>query len=239
MRKALLVLAAMVVGIFLAAQSAFAWVIVGDYGDTGWQTFSHTFSTNDGAWTGQIGFLVSNVDDEDFDSVLLIDNLNVKDAAGASLLSNGFGSGTLAGFTSSGTVEVVESAAAASGTVYNSTDGNSYMAKLTASGTDTSAYFSDEYFGTDGAILWLDEEQTFEVGYTVSFDWAFLAMDYAPFNDFSLLLHPNSTGDEVDYYEYDGLGKIGGSGVVPEPASMVLLGIGLAGAGLARRRKRA
>ncbi len=206
------------VALFFVVNPAFAWIVVGDYGDTGWQTFNYTFDQD---WSGQVGFLVSNYDNTAGDSVLLVDNLDF----GAD--NESFEAGDLANFTAEGDVSVVSSFSAASGTVYTPTN-DEYMARLLSSGIGTSAFG-----GTDGSVLWLDAVLEFEEGDEVSFDWAFLAMDYMPYEDFSLLLHRDA---ETQILDWDELGRIGVAGVVPEPASMALMGIGLLG--LARRLRK-
>ena len=138
MKKALFVLIAGFLLVF--SGNAFAFMEVPSYGTTGWQTFSYTF---DKAWTGNIGFGVSNYADQNLDSYLLVDNIQL----GSSVTNGSFESGDFTGYALSGTGSVVTSATSYYGTVFTPTNGN-YMALLQSEGVDTSYYG-----GTNGAIL--------------------------------------------------------------------------------------
>jgi hypothetical protein len=48
-----------------------AVILVPDFGETGWQTYSHIF---DKEWEGSVGIGVSDYGDEAWGSILLIDN---------------------------------------------------------------------------------------------------------------------------------------------------------------------
>lgn len=207
----------LILGLWLS--SAQATIYVPSYGETGWQTFSHTFSTN---FTGDVYIVVGNYDDADLDSVLLIDNINPGPIGNES-----FELGDFTSYSTAGWCEVVTSAASYAGNNYSPTHGT-YMAKLTAGDVDTSAYG-----GTDGAILSnaTPGEVQFDAGDTWSFDWAFLAMDYSPYQDFAKLRLVDLSGQ---IYLDETLAQID---PVPIPGAVWLLGSGLVGlAALARRR---
>ena len=92
-------------------------------------------------------------------------------ACALTITNGSFETGDLSGWipvtsTSSGSVTVETTTQASDGTVYNPTDGN-YFAKLVA----------------DSALLQMSLD--WDAGDVISFSWAFLAMDYAPYNDFS------------------------------------------------------
>jgi hypothetical protein len=91
--------------------------------------------------------------------------------ASALTINNGsFETGDLSSWSpvaSTGSVAVVGTTTAQSGNEYDPTDGN-YFAKLVA----------------DSALLQMS--LNWAAGDVISFSWAFLAFDYAPFNDFSV-----------------------------------------------------
>jgi hypothetical protein len=192
----------------LTCQNASALIVVSDYGETGWQLYSHTFDSD---WTGRIGFAVSNYGDTGLNSVFLLDNLSHGPDG-----NSGFENGDLDGYDLEGDVTVESSFVSSQGNDYSPTEG-SYMARLLANGADTSVY----YGGTTGAYLW-SPEYSFETGDIFSFSWAFLAFDYVPFHDFSFLLVEED--GEIVYTE-----QLAQIGIIPEPATMSLLGFGLLG----------
>jgi hypothetical protein len=90
-------------------------------------------------------------------------------ACALTITNGSFETGNLSGWSpvaTTGSVSVVETTTAYDGTVYTPTDGN-YFAKLVA----------------DSALLQMS--LNWNAGDVISFSWAFLAFDYAPYVDFS------------------------------------------------------
>jgi hypothetical protein len=222
MKKTFLILAValMLAVSFVTASSA--WVIVGDYGETGWQSFSFTSTQANGAWDygATLTFGVSDALDSVLNSQLLIDNVKVTcNYSGYYVhFAESFesGLGQFAADGGYGSAATVTSALSSLGNSYVPTNGES-MAKLISTKEILSNAFAmhgpnDEYYGPT----------------TITFDWAFLAMDYMPFEDYSYAILKYSDGSS----EYFQLGKIG----VPEPLSILLLGLGLLSLGAIRRK---
>jgi hypothetical protein len=217
---------------------ASAWIYVPDYGDTGWQT--HTYTAGLAGFTGTAGFVVSNVIDASAYPELLLDNLS----QGGGGTNQGFENG-LAGYTLvtdstyTSFANVSDLVTANSYTAYTATEG-SYFADLQGLydnillyGVTTSQFSNASgQAGTVGSIL--ETAITLAAGGKFTFDWAFLANDMSPWNDFALFYLKDQSGAIVFS---EGLAQIGSP--VPIPGSLLLLGSGLLGLlGLARKGKR-
>jgi hypothetical protein len=204
---------------------ASAWINVANYGDTGWQTFTYTAGA--GGFTGTVGFVVSNVKDTGAYPELLLDNLS----QGGGENNRGFEDG-LTGYTltidSTGESfgNVSESVTANSYTTYTPTEG-SFFADLQglSTGVDTSQFSNASgQAGTVGSIL--ETAITLEPGGQFSFDWAFLANDKSPWNDFALFYLKDQSGTVVFSV---GLAQIAAAPAPPIQAMVLLLGTCLFG----------
>ena len=230
MKKMLIIIATvlLVLGFNYAAS---AWIYVPDYGDTGWQTYTYTAGV--AGFTGTAGFVVSNVIDPYAYPELLLDNL--KGGGGTNL---GFETGNLTGFALVGAsfANVSASETTVNYTTYTPTQGN-FLAVIQGlyNGVTTSQFSNATgQAGTVGAIL--ETALTLTPGTTFAFDWAFLANDMSPWNDFALFYLKGANGGIVFS---EGLAQIGSAPAVPLPSSILLLGSGLFGLlGLGRMGKR-
>lgn len=230
MKKMLIIIALVLLGLGFN-YGASAWIYVPDYGDTGWQTYTYTAP---GGFTGTAGFVVSNAKEEGGYPELLLDNLS-QGGGGTNL---GFESG-LSGYDvlpNSAFADVYTSRISALGTVYYPTE-SYFLADLMGlnSGVDTSGFHNATgQAGTVGSVL--ETAITLGAGAPFSFDWAFLANDMSPWNDFALFYLKDQSGAMVFS---EGLAQIGSAPAIPIPSSVLLLGSGLLGLlGLARKGKR-
>jgi hypothetical protein len=233
--KKLLIITATVWLVLGLNYGASAWIYVADYGDTGWQTYTYTAGA--AGFTGTVGFVVSNVKDTGGYPELLLDNLS-QGGEGTNL---GFEDG-LMGYTltidSNGAsfANVSESVTANSYTTYTPTEG-SFFADLQglATGVNTSQFSNASgRSGTVGSIL--EKAITLNPGAQFSFNWAFLANDKSPWNDFALFYLKDQSGTIVFS---GGLAQIASAPAAPIPATVLLLGTCLFGLpGLARKGKR-
>ncbi|MEM4188722.1 MAG: PEP-CTERM sorting domain-containing protein [Candidatus Hadarchaeum sp.] len=193
---------------------SYSTLIVPSYGETGWQTFVH--SQSEGPFYGKVRIGVSNFGNDEYDSVILIDNFKINDE-----VKCGFESG----FSPSipyGSGGIIPEAYFHPENPYRPTQGT-YLAFILAHGVDTS-----QYGGTYGGYVELS--LSLNAGDTVSFDWAFLAMDYSPYADFAFIAVHNDQGQLVDFI------KLAQINPVPLPGTLILIGSGLLGIGGLRRK---
>jgi hypothetical protein len=199
--------------------TAGGWVFVPDIGETGWRTFSYTAGSQ--GFSGTAGFVVSNVIDDSAYSELLVDNLS----HGGLGSNRGFEARNYSGYNLLGDSagEVSPWVLAESGNVYTPTQGDflSHQFSL-APGVSTAAFLNAHgQAGTSGSVL--ETDISLIPGEIFSFDWAFLARDFSPWNDFSLFYLKDDQGIMVFS---QGLGQIG---CVPAPSTVLLLGTGILG----------
>jgi hypothetical protein len=218
--------------LFANVISGAAWISVPNHGDTGWQTY--IYSAGPEGFSGTAGFVVSNVIDNSAYSELLLDNLS----QGGSATNRGFESGNYSGYNLlvNSAAEVTDSVIAYSGNVYNSTQGNYFSHQMgLGTGNATSAFRNaNRQAGTTGSIL--ETAVSLAPGSSFTFDWAFLAGDLSPWNDFALFYLKDKDGNVVFS---DGLAQIGPipkAAPAPLPPAIILFGLGLLGLWEGRRR---
>jgi hypothetical protein len=206
--------------------SSEAWIFVPDQGDTGWRTYQ--YQAGPAGFSGTAGFVVSNVIDGAAYSELLLDNLS----QGSGSSNRGFELGNYSGynFLGNSSGEVTDAVIAFSGNLYGPTRGDYFSHQLglglTTNSVVTSAFQNASHqAGTWGSIL--ETALSLPAGGSFTFDWAFLAGDMSPWDDFALFYLKNSTGNIVFT---DGLAQIGSvPDSAPLPSGILLLGSGLLG----------
>lgn len=200
-----------------------AWISVADQGDSGWQPY--IYQAGPAGFTGRAGFVVSNVIDSSAYSELLLDNLGT----GGGITNRGFELGNYSGYALLGNsyAEVTTMVMSFSGNVYYPTQGDYFSHEMgLGTGINTSAFQNAGHqAGTTGSIL--ETPVSLSPGSTFTFDWAFLAGDLSPWNDFALFYLRDNSGTIVFS---DGLVQIGAvPATVPVPPGIILLGSGLLG----------
>lgn len=207
--------------LLLPAATSHAWVFVTDYGDTGWQTYEYKAGPE--GFTGKVGFVVSNVIDQAAYSELLLDNLTT--ASGSSNFSFELGNYTNFSLQGESFGEVTWSARAYNGTVYSPSQGEFFSHQCCLDTGVSTAAFKNAFqrVGTIGSIL--ETDISLSAGDRFTFDWAFLAGDQGPYDDFALFYLKNPTGKIVFI---GGLAQIGNAPAKPPlPPIIGILGSGL------------
>lgn len=204
---------------FANVVSGAAWVSVPDRGDTGWRTY--IYHVGPAGFNGTAGFVVSNVIDNSAYSELLLDNLS----QGGGVANGSFESGNYSGYSllETSSAEVTTSVTSYLGNVYNPTQGDYFSHQLgLGTGIATSAFRNARsQTGTSGSIL--ETAVSLPPGSSFTFNWAFLAGDSSPWNDFALFYLKDNQGNIVFS---DGLAQIG-STPTPLPPAIMLFGLGL------------
>ncbi|HEY9073025.1 MAG TPA: hypothetical protein VIN67_02735 [Desulfobaccales bacterium] len=219
MKKILVFLA--LLPFFLMEGEAQAWVSVPDAGDTGWQTY--VYQAGEAGFTGTAGFVVSNVLDDAGYSNLLLDNLSQSgDPANCAFEMGDYSGYTLLGGSYA---RVTGWAVAYSGKVYHPTQGKYFSNQACVeTGVNTAGFQNaNRQAGTIGSIL--ETSISLPAGGKFTFDWAFLAGDQSPYNDFALFYLKDAQGQRIFP---DGLVQIGPVSPPPTPPAItVILGSGL------------
>jgi len=131
--------------------------------------------------------------------ILLIFGITAS-ASALSIVNGSFETGDFTGWTQTsdglgGYSTVTTSHAAFDGTIYSATDG--------------------QYFANLSATSFIAQGQTWGAGYQLTFDWAFCADDYLPFNDFSVFKVLDTGGsviDNITLSDVAGIGDYGDTG---------------------------
>ena len=201
--------------IFTGDMKAHAWVFVPDNGDTGWQ--SYVYQTGPAGFTGTAGFVVSNVIDDSAYSELLLDNLS----HGGGSSNRAFELGDYSGYTLLGDsfAEVTTTVTASSGTVYTAVQGEYFSRQLGLGAEVGTETFQNarRQAGTSGCIL--ETSISLPPGSRFTFNWAFLAGDQSPWNDFALFYLKDTNGKVVFS---EGLAQIGAAAPVSSAIRLLL-----------------
>ena len=202
--------------IFISVIESHACVFVLDNGDTGWQTY--VYQAGPSGFSGTAGFVVSNVIDDCAYSELLLDNLS----QGGDPANCDFEKGNYSGFDllADSYAEVITSVTATNGKIYQSSRGNYFSHQCGMSpGVSTAAFQNARrQTGTSGSIL--ETSITLPPGSRFTFDWAFLAGDQSPWNDFALFYLKDNNG-KVIFSE--SLAQVGSASVSASVQAAILL----------------
>jgi hypothetical protein len=214
MRKLLFPAVALI--ILITGLESQAWVFVPDKGDTGWQTYA--YKAGPAGFSGTAGFVVSNVIDHSAYSELLLDNLS----HGGDPANCDFEKENYSGFDllADSYAEITTSASASGGKIYQPSRGDCFSRQCgVGPGISTAAFQNARHQeGTCGSIL--ETAITLSPGERFTFDWAFLAGDQSPWNDFALFYLKDSHGKIVFL---EGLAQIGSASAPASVRATILL----------------